>query len=91
MNDAPIYSSDNIAFDFDVPFYELVFKGYVPLSSVSINLCSDKDNAILRCAESGISPSYTVYGNFKKNLLQTIIRLSSAQALTVLRKIFTAP
>ena len=55
VNDAPIYSSDHIAFDFDVPFYELVFKGYVPLSSVSINLCSDKEDAILRCAESGIS------------------------------------
>ena len=69
VNDAPIYSSDHIAFDFDVPFYELVFKGYVPLSSVSINLCSDKEDAILRCAESGISPSYTVYGNFRKELV----------------------
>mgnify|MGYP004660820163 FL=1 len=69
VNDAPIYSSDHIAFDFDVPFYELVFKGYVPLSSVSINLCSDKEDAILRCVESGISPSYTVYGNFRKELV----------------------
>ena len=69
VNDAPIYSSDHIAFDFDVPFYELVFKGYVPLSSVSINLCSDKEDAILRCAESGISPSYTVYSNFRNELV----------------------
>ena len=69
VNDAPIYSSDHIAFDFDVPFYELVFKGYVPLSSVSVNLCSDKEDAILRCVESGISPSYTVYGNFRKELV----------------------
>lgn len=70
VNDAPIYSSDNIAFDFDVPFYELVFKGYVPLSSVSINLCSDKDNAILRCAESGIKNDIYVAVNKAKDYLK---------------------
>ena len=37
VNDAPIDSSNHIAFDFDVPFYELVFKGLSLIHIFSIN------------------------------------------------------
>lgn len=69
INDVPIYSSDYIVSAYDVPFYQLVFKGYRPMSSVSLNLCSNKDDALLRCVESGISPSYTLYYNFDKEIV----------------------
>ena len=39
------------------------------MSSVSLNLCSNKQDALLRCIESGISPSYTLYYNFDKELV----------------------
>lgn len=69
INDVPLYSSDFTVTSYDVPFYQLVFKGYRPMSSVSLNLCSDKQEALLRCVESGISPSYTLYYNFDKELV----------------------
>jgi len=67
--DAPLYSS---GYDFsfaDVPFYEMVFKGFIPMSSVSINLCADEDDALLRCVEVGISPSYTLLCNYDRELI----------------------
>lgn len=69
INDVPLYSSDYSVSSYDVPFYQLVFKGYRSMSSVSLNLCSDKQDALLRCIESGISPSYTLYYNFDKELV----------------------
>ncbi len=69
INDVPLYSSDYNVSGYDVPFYQLVFKGYRAMSSVSLNLCSDKQDALLRCVESGISPSYTLYYNFDKELV----------------------
>ena len=69
INDVPLYSSDYQITSYDVPFYQLVFKGYRAMSSVSLNLCSNKQDALLRCIESGISPSYTLYYNFDKELV----------------------
>ncbi|MBP3390685.1 MAG: hypothetical protein J6L58_03250 [Clostridia bacterium] len=69
INDVPIYSSNYVVSSYDVPFYQLVFKGYRPMSSVSLNLCSNKEDALLRCIESGISPSYTLYYNFDKEIV----------------------
>ncbi len=69
INDVPIYSSNYKFASYDVPFYQMVFKGYRAMSSVSLNLCSDKQDALLRCVESGISPSYTLYYNFDKELV----------------------
>jgi len=69
ISDVSLYSSDYTVSKYDVPFYQLVFKGYRPMSSVSLNLCSDKQDAWLRCIESGISPSYTLYYNFDKELV----------------------
>ena len=69
INDVPLYSSNYKISSYDVPFYQMVFKGYRAMSSVSLNLCSDKQNALLRCIESGISPSYTLYYNFDKELV----------------------
>lgn len=69
INDAPIYSSDYVVANYDVPFYQLVFKGFVPMSSVSLNLCTDKNDALLRCVAGGISPSYTLYYNFESELV----------------------
>ena len=69
INDVPIYSSDYAVSKYDVPFYQLVFKGYRSMSSVSLNLCADKQDALLRCVESGISPSYTLYYNFENELV----------------------
>ena len=54
----------NDAFNVDIPFYQMVFKGYVPMTSKSMNLCGNSDLQLLRAAESGIGLNYTVAKNF---------------------------
>lgn len=67
--DAPLYSSDYDVSRADVPFYQMVFKGYIPMNSISVNLCADSSDAILRCIESGISPTYTLTANYDNELI----------------------
>lgn len=69
--DAPIYSSDYRFTSFDVPFYQMVFKGYIPMSSVSLNLCANHSDAMLRCVASGISPSYTLINGADRDLVSS--------------------
>ncbi len=78
--DAPLYSSNYDISDKDVPFYQMVFRGYIPMNSVSINLCADTSDAMLRCISSGIAPSYTLTYNYDNELItneQTMIFGSS--------------
>ena len=67
--DAPIYSSEYDVSYTDVQFYGLVFNGYIPLNSVSINLCADEQDALLRCIETGMAPSFTVINNYDNELI----------------------
>lgn len=55
----------------DIPFYSMVFKGYIPMSSESINLTADSRKALLYCAESGIAPTYTLIYNYTNELAST--------------------
>ena len=52
--DTPLASSEYHIESVSVPFYSLVFRGYVPMGSESVNLSENWDKAILRCAESGL-------------------------------------
>ncbi len=70
--DAPLYSSLYDFTDYDVPFYQMVLRGYVPMNSVSINLCGDEADALLRCVRAGISPSYTLTYNYDNELITSV-------------------
>ena len=67
--DAPLYSSAYSFSSYDVPFYGLVLDGFIPLNSVSVNLCADQNDAVLRCVESGILPSFTLSANYENALI----------------------
>lgn len=69
--DTPLTSSKNNIFSFDVPFYSIVFKGYVPLSTPSVNLSANADNMILHAAEIGAGLSYTVIQNGSTKLFDS--------------------
>ena len=69
VTDAPIYSSGYLFESYDVPFYQMVLKGYIPMSSVSLNLCADRQDALLRCVSSGIAPSYTLIKDYDNSLI----------------------
>ncbi len=56
--EAPVYGShNNIALQ-EVPFYQIVFRGYVNLASAPVNLNSEQDDLILKLAETGMSLYY---------------------------------
>ncbi len=55
---APVYASHNILLAKEVPFYQIVFRGYVNLASNPINLESEQDDLLLKLAETGMSLYY---------------------------------
>lgn len=56
--EAPVYGShNNIALQ-EVPFYQIVFRGYVNLAGTAMNLDSEQDDLILKLAETGMSLYY---------------------------------
>ena len=55
---APVYASHNILLDKEVPFYQIVFRGYVNLAGNPFNLESEQDDLLLKLAETGMSLYY---------------------------------
>ena len=64
ITESPITSSQFDITSYDVPFYQIVLRGYVPMSSTSINISVDYQTAVLKCIESGIAPSFTLSYNY---------------------------
>lgn len=60
ISDAPTSSSGYDVTAYDVPFYSMIFKGYVPMASGAVNLAADENTALLKCIEAGIAPTYTL-------------------------------
>lgn len=61
---SPTSSSKEIVFGEDVPFYQMVFKGYVSLSSGEINLAATPKNEVLKALESGCALNYVVASEY---------------------------
>lgn len=69
ITDVPTGSS---GLDFEItyiPFYAMVFRGYAAMSGESVNLSSNERTAFLRCLESGVALTYTLYNNFDSSLV----------------------
>lgn len=60
LTDTPSFSSEYAAESYSIPFIQLVLNGKVKYSTSAINLSSDSKRLILKCAETGMFPSYTV-------------------------------
>lgn len=67
--DAPVTSDNGYAFSEDVPFYSMVFKGYVPMTSESINLAIEPQTILLGAIESGIGLNYTLTNTWDNTLI----------------------
>ena len=60
ISESPVSSEKSHIFLYDVPFYQMVFKGSVPITVQSVNLAADTKQMILKAIESGSGLSYTV-------------------------------
>lgn len=66
----PSASSGLEYFMYDVPFYQMVFKGHVAMSSESINLASNPDAEILKAVEAGSGLGYTVIADYYNEFIE---------------------
>lgn len=85
ISGAPVSSSGYDVVSYDVPFYSLVFKGYVPMSSGAVNLAADSNQALLRCVEAGISPTYSLIYNFTRDMVTSEYPVTASSSYTALR------
>lgn len=60
----PVYSSGYELFDKEIPFYQIVLHGYVPMTSPEIYQTQESVVTMLNTVEAGIEPLYaTIYKN----------------------------
>ena len=52
-----------------MPFYQMVFKGSVPLTVQSLNLAANAKEMLLKAVESGSGLGYTVIGNWDSSII----------------------
>lgn len=64
---APVKSAEEQVFDFDIPLYGMVFKGYVSLSGESINTSKNSDYTFLKTLEFGGAPQFSVINNYSSD------------------------
>ncbi|MBO5322128.1 MAG: hypothetical protein J6B22_05965 [Clostridia bacterium] len=71
ITESPISSEKNNAFLYDVPFYQMVFKGSIPITVQSVNLTSDSKLAVLKAVESGSGLGYTLIDTWDSSMINS--------------------
>lgn len=71
ITDVPLQSSRHDAFDVDIPFYQMVFKGHISMTSAPINTYVNSKEAVLRAIEGGCGLSYSLIANYDTNLVSS--------------------
>jgi len=69
ISESPVSSEKSNIFLYDIPFYQMVFKGSVPITVQSINLSADSKLAVLKAIESGSGLGYTVTKNWDSSII----------------------
>lgn len=66
--DVPLSSAEYNSLDVDIPFYQIVFKGYVPLSSESINTSANSRKSYLQSVSVGSALQFSLINNYSSKL-----------------------
>ena len=74
ITDAPTGSAEYDVFDVNIPFYQMVFCGYKPITSSPINSATDPKDAALSALEGGSGLSYSVIANYDTSLVSSQYR-----------------
>lgn len=70
--DAPTSSSKYQVYDKDVPFYQMIFKGYRSVAIQPINSVANPRIAFLKAVEGGSGLNYALVSNFSQNAVASI-------------------
>ncbi|MBO7519168.1 MAG: hypothetical protein J6T73_00175, partial [Clostridia bacterium] len=66
--DVPHQTSRADFFSAEIPFYQMVLRGYIPMYSPSLNLSNNSHELLLKSVEAGSGISYTLIKNFDGKL-----------------------
>jgi len=69
---APTKSSQYLALDKEVPFYQMVFKGNVSLSSPALNLEAEPKREFLKAVSTGSALQFAVISQFDTALISSV-------------------
>ena len=69
ISEAPVSSDKDNIFLYDIPFYQMVFKGFVPITVQSVNLSVDERLTVLKAVESGCGLGYTVISKWDNSVI----------------------
>ncbi len=72
---APYDNGAYNAFDEEIPFYAMVFRGLRPLYADALNLEADKNSAVMKAAVGGMGLGFSVIGNFDISYTETGTKL----------------
>lgn len=67
--DTPLSSARFDLFDEDIPFYQMVFKGYISMASTPLNSATLENDALLACIESGTIPLWSLMYDYDNSAL----------------------
>lgn len=67
--DVPLKSSRYDIFDVDVPFYQMVFKGSVPMAGTTLTTSGDVQKDILTCVEAGAGLTFALSYNYSNDVI----------------------
>lgn len=60
LSKTPLGNGGYDGLDEEIPFYSMVFGGYIPQYSEPVNLAEVPEKLLLKCVEAGVSPNFTV-------------------------------
>ena len=66
--DVPLQSGGYDALDETIPFYEMVYRGSIPLYSTPMNFSPDMEKQLLKAVEAGAAPSFMLGQNIESSL-----------------------
>ena len=69
--EVPLESGNYNSFDAEIPFYQMVFKGYVPMYSSAVNVTDSIDKTIMLAVQSGTSLGFSVIGEYNYEFANT--------------------
>ena len=71
VNNTPTTSTRSHVFMCDIPFYQMVLRGYIPMTTESINLSDNSFKTLLFAVESGIGIEYTLISKWDELLINS--------------------
>ena len=69
--ETPMRSSQESIFKADVPFYQMVFKGFVPMSGETVNIASNEQEVLLKSVETGCGLNYVLTANYYNEFIDS--------------------